>query len=423
MFGKEFNTDHWMINEITELGVSPDVASWITLAIDVLILILVAIIVDVIARKFILRLVQSLVAKSATEVDDVFFENKVFRGMAHVLPALVLLIGSPIILRDFPGALQYVTKLSYVLMVIAVVLVFNAFLNSVHVLLLRNPLFKDKPVQSYVQVAKLIGYLVAVVLIISALIGKSPVVVLGAFGAVAAVLIFVFKDTILGLVASIQNSVNDLIRVGDWVSMEQFGADGDVIDISLNTIKIQNWDKTISSIPTYLFTADSFKNWRGMEDSGGRRVKRAIRMKISSIKFCDSEMIDRFSKFELIKDYLSERGDEIAAHNQTLDSDTGFPVNGRHLTNLGVFRKYAERYVSANSNTHQGMTKMVRQLAPTSEGVPIELYFFTKTTDWGEYEGIQADVFDHLLASVHLFDLEVFENPTGADFQKLLEVN
>lgn len=423
MFDKEFNTDHWMINEITELGVSPDVASWITLAIDVLILILVAIIVDVIARKFILRLVQSLVAKSATEVDDVFFENQVFRGMAHVLPALVLLIGSPIILRDFPDALQYVTKLSYILMVVAVVLVFNAFLNSVHVLLLRNPLFKDKPVQSYVQVGKLIGYLVAVVLIISALIGKSPVVVLGAFGAVAAVLIFVFKDTILGLVASIQISVNDLIRVGDWVSMEQFGADGDVIDISLNTIKIQNWDKTISSIPTYLFTADSFKNWRGMEDSGGRRVKRAIRMKISSIKFCDSEMIDRFSKFELIKDYLSERGDEIAAHNQTLDSDTGFPVNGRHLTNLGVFRKYAERYVSANSNTHQGMTKMVRQLAPTSEGVPIELYFFTKTTDWGEYEGIQADVFDHLLASVHLFDLEVFENPTGADFQKLLEVN
>lgn len=423
MFDKEFNADHWMINEITELGFSPEMASWITLAIDVFILVLIAILVDVLARKVILRFVQSIVAKSATEVDDVFFENRVFRGIAHVLPALVILIGAPIILKDFPVALTYVTKFSYVLMVVAVVLVYNAFLNSIHVLLLRNPLFKDKPVQSYIQVAKLIGYLVAGVMIISALIGKSPVVVLGAFGAVAAVLIFVFKDTILGLVASIQISVNDLIRVGDWVSMERFGADGDVIDISLNTIKIQNWDKTISSIPTYLFTADSFKNWRGMEESGGRRVKRSVNVKISSIKFCDFQMIDRFSKFELIRDYISERGDEIAAHNQTLDSDAAYPVNGRHLTNIGVFRKYAERYISANTSTHQEMTKMVRQLPPTSEGIPIELYFFTKTTDWGEYEGIQADVFDHLLASVNLFDLEVFEKPTGADFNKFLDAN
>ena len=228
MFDADFNTDHWMIGRITELGISPEIASWLTLAIDVTILILIAIIVDVIARKVILRLVQALVAKSVTEVDNVFFENKVFRGMAHVLPALVILMGAPIILRDFPMTLQYVTKLSYVMIVIAVVLVFNAFINSIYVLVERNPLFKDKPIQSYVQVAKLIGYLVAGVLIISALIGKSPLVVLSAFGAVAAVLIFVFKDTILGLVASIQISVNDLIRVGDWVTMDKYEADGDV---------------------------------------------------------------------------------------------------------------------------------------------------------------------------------------------------
>ncbi|MFT4525797.1 MAG: miniconductance mechanosensitive channel [Granulosicoccus sp.] len=419
MLDEEFNSDHWMIERITELGVSPELASWFTLAIDVIILILIAFIVDVIARKVILRLVQSLVAKSKTEVDDVFFENRVFRGMAHVLPALVILIGAPIILQDFPGALKYVTKLSYVLMVIAIVLVFNAFMNSVHVLLSRNELFKDKPIQSYVQVAKLIGYLVAGVLIISTLIGKSPVVVLSAFGAVAAVLIFVFKDTILGLVASIQISVNDLIRVGDWVSMDKYGADGDVVDISLNTIKVQNWDKTISTIPTYMFTADSFKNWRGMEEAGGRRVKRAINMKISSIKFCDSDMINRFAKFDLLTEYLTERGEEVASHNQTLSSDLSVSINGRKLTNIGVFREYASRYISANANTHQGLTKMVRQLAPTSEGVPIELYFFTKTTEWGEYEQIQSDVFDHLLASVYLFDLEVFESPTGADFKDL----
>jgi miniconductance mechanosensitive channel len=343
--------------------------------------------------------------------------------MAHVLPALVILMGAPIILRDFPEALQYVTRLSYVMIVIAVVLVFNAFINSIHVLVERNPLFKDKPIQSYVQVAKLIGYMLAGVLIVSALIGKSPLVVLSAFGAVAAVLIFVFKDTILGLVASIQISVNDLIRLGDWVTMDKFEADGDVVDITLNTIKIQNWDKTISTIPTYMFTADSFKNWRGMEEAGGRRVKRAINIKISSIKFCDSDMIDGFSKFELLSDYLLERGVEIANHNQALNSDLKYQINGRHLTNLGVFREYASQYISANSNTHQGLTKMVRQLAPTAEGIPIELYFFTKSTEWGEYEQIQADVFDHLLASVHLFNLEVFESPTGADFNNLINSN
>ena len=332
MFDKKFNTDHWLINKITELGVSPEMGAWVTLAIDVLILVSVAIIVDVIARKVILRIVHSLVAKSKTEVDDVFFKNKVFQGIAHVLPALVILVGAPIILDDFPLTLVYVTKLSYVLMVVAMLMVFNSFMNSVHILLLGNPLFQDKPVQSYVQVAKLIGYLIAGVMIISALIGKSPVVVLGAFGAVAAVLIFVFKDTILGLVASIQISVNDLVKVGDWVSMEKFEADGDVIDISLNTIKIQNWDKTISSIPTYLFTADSFKNWRGMQESGGRRIKRAINIKISTVKFCTAEMIDRFSKFTLLTNYLKERNTEIAKHNETMDTDLSYPINGRCMS-------------------------------------------------------------------------------------------
>ena len=415
----DFNSDHWLNGRFQELGASAEMASWLTLTVDILILFLAAILVDFIARRIILRVVQSLVTKSKTEVDDVFFENRVFRGMAHVLPALVFLLGAPIVLRDFPMALSYVTKFSYVFMVIAIVLVFNAFLNSIHVLLRRNPLFADKPIQSYIQVAKLLAYLIAGILVISTLIGKSPLVVLSAFGAVAAVLIFVFKDTILGLVASVQISVNDLVRVGDWVSMEKYGADGDVVDISLNTIKVQNWDKTISTIPTYMFTADSFKNWRGMEESGGRRIKRAINVKISSVRFCSEEMIDRFKNFDLISDYLDERRQEILDHNKSVNAGSEYPINGRHLTNLGVFREYASRYIAAHPATHQGMTKMVRQLAPTAQGVPIELYFFTSTTEWLKHEGIQADVFDHLLASINLFDLEVFEDPTGADFQKM----
>ena len=202
--------------------------------------------------------------------------------------------------------------------------------------------------------------------------------------------------------------------------MDRFGADGDVIDISLSTIKVQNWDKTISMIPTYMFTADSFKNWRGMEESGGRRVKRAINLKIASVRFCDREMVNRFSKIQMLSDYLKEKDRDIEMYNQESNADKSYPINGRHLTNLGVFREYATRYLRNNEHCNQNMTMMVRQLAPGVEGIPVEMYFFTSTTNWVEYEGIQADVFDHLLASVGLFDLEVFEKPTGTDFQKLV---
>jgi miniconductance mechanosensitive channel len=420
MFDKDFNTDHWLRERLLEIGVPLDMLSWATLAVDLIILILVAVLVDVIARRVILRVVKAIVSKSKTEIDDVFFENHVFRGLAHLLPALVFLVGAPIVLRDFPVALAMVTKLSYLFMVVVVLLVFNSLMNSIHYLLRQNPVFKDKPILSYIQVAKLIAYVIAGILIISTLIGKSPVVVLSAFGAVAAVLLFVFKDTIMGFVASVQISVNDLVRVGDWITMERFGADGDVTDISLSTIKVQNWDKTISMIPTYMFTADSFKNWRGMEESGGRRIKRAINIKISSVKFCDSNMIARFKKFELLDPFLSGREEEIETYNSTNSADKTYPINGRHLTNLGVFRAYCEEYVKTNKHCHKQLTMMVRQLSPSSEGVPIEVYFFTSTTDWIEYEGIQADLFDHLLASVSLFDLEVFEKPTGTDFQKLV---
>lgn len=421
MWPENFNADHWLADNLLNLGVSEVAIPYATLAFDLTILICIAVLVDWIARKVILRTVEAIVKRSKTEIDDIFFKHRVFRGVAHVLPAIVFLIGSPVVFKDFQEAGVWFDKVAYLLMVGAIVWVVFSFLNAVQEVLENSSHLKDKPVQSYVQVAKLLAILIAVVLIISTLLGKSPLVVLSAFGAVAAVLIFVFKDTILGLVASIQISVNDLVRVGDWVTMEKFKADGDVIDISLNIIKIQNWDKTISSIPTYMFTVDSFKNWRGMEESGGRRIKRSILIKVSTIKFCSPEMIDRYKKFQILDSYLDQRTQEIHEHNQDSNADKTYPINGRHLTNIGVFRKYIELLISDRPGIHKTMTKLVRQLDPASEGVPIEIYCFTETTEWLAYEQLQADLFDHLLASVPLFDLEVFENPTGSDLSKLTD--
>ena len=253
----------------------------------------------------------------------------------------------------------------------------------------------------------------------SILFSKSPVVVLSAFGAAGAVLIFVFKDTILGLVASIQISVNDTLRVGDWVSMEKYNADGDVVKITLNTIEVQNWDKTISTIPAYAFVSDSFKNWRGMSESGGRRIKRSIYISVTSVKFCDQHMIEHFGKFHLLEDYIAERTEEISNYNEDNKVDKTYPLNGRHLTNVGIFREYAERYLKNNSNIRQDMTCMVRQQNPTELGVPLEVYCFTNTIEWIPYENIQSDIFDHLLASAKLFDLEIFQSPSGSDFGKI----
>lgn len=419
MWPENFNADHWLADNLLNLGVSEVAIPYATLAFDLTILFCIAVLVDWIARKVILRTVEAIVKRSKTKIDDIFFKHRVFRGVAHVLPAVVFLIGSPFVFKDFQEAGVWFDKIAYLLMVGAVLWVVFSFLNAAQELLEKSSHLKDKPVQSYVQVAKLLTVIVAFVLATSTLLGKSPLVVLSAFGAVAAVLIFVFKDTILGLVASVQISVNDLVRVGDWVTMEKFRADGDVIDISLTTIKIQNWDKTISSIPTYMFTIDSFKNWRGMQESGGRRIKRSILIKISSVRFCSPEMIERYRKFQILGSYLDNRLQEVNEHNQDLNVDKTYPINGRHLTNLGIFRKYIELLIADRKGIHKTMTKMVRQLDPASEGVPIEIYCFTDTTEWLAYEQLQADLFDHLLASVPLFDLEVFENPTGSDFSKL----
>lgn len=408
-----------MSDWLLSLGVPENFVPAVAFGLDVCILIVVAVVADLFTKKIILRGIEKLVLRSSSTLDDIFFEKKVFDALAHLAPALVVEIGAPIVFEEFPEFVLGLSKFLQLYVIVIVVWVVSSFLDAMLELTERNPYLKDKPMLSYVQVAKLISYVVAGVMMFSIVFSKSPAVVLSAFGAAGAVLIFVFKDTILGLVASVQISVNDTLRVGDWVSMEKYDADGDVIKITLNTIVVQNWDKTISTIPAYAFVSDSFKNWRGMTEAGGRRIKRSLFISVSSVKFCNQEMLDRFSKFQLLEPYIQSRSEEIAQYNEVKNADKTFPLNGRHLTNLGLFRKYMELYLKQNENIRQDMTTMVRQLAPSQTGIPLEVYCFTKTIEWIPYENIQSDIFDHILATAKLFELDVFQDPSGSDFSKL----
>ena len=279
---------------------------------------------------------------------------------------------------------------------------------------------RELPIKSYAQIVKIILYVLGGLATIAVLTGKSPWVLLSGIGALMAVIVLVFRDTILSLVASVNIASNRLVKVGDWIEAPAFDADGDVIDIALHTIKVQNWDKTITTIPTHKLVDNSFKNWQGMQESGGRRIKRAIHVDMNSIRFCDEETLKRFGRFQLIRDYVSHRQGEVDEANRAQNIDTTQIVNGRRLTNVGTFRAYIAAYLRQHPKIHQDMTFLIRQLPPGENGLPIEVYVFTNDTVWANYEAIQADIFDHLLAVMPAFDLRVFQNPTGSDFNNAL---
>ncbi len=281
------------------------------------------------------------------------------------------------------------------------------------------PASRERPIKGYIQVLAIIMYIFGTIYAIGMLTGQSPWVILSGIGALTAVILLVFKDTILSFVAGIQISAYDLLHVGDWIEMPQYGADGDVIEIALHTVKVQNWDKTITVIPTYRFTQDAYKNWRGMTQAGGRRIKRAVYIDQNSVKFCDEEMIRRFERIYLIRDYVRQKKAEIEEYNRSIVADTSDVVNGRRMTNLGTFRAYAEAYIQNHPKVNKNLTMMVRHLAPGPNGLPIEIYLFTNDIRWKNYEAIQADIFDHLLAVIHQFDLRIFQNPTGNDFRRI----
>ena len=346
-------------------------------------------------------------------------ENKVFITLSHIAPAVVVYLTTPYIFEDFSGAIPYILRLVNIYISTILIIVVINFLNTLKHYFENIKLFKDNPLDSYFQLIKIAIYIIGGIIILSFLLNKSPLYLFSALGAMTVVLLLIFKDTLLGFVASIQLSANNMIKIDDWVSMPKYGADGDVIEINLTTIKIQNWDKTITTIPTYAFISESFKNWRGMSESGGRRIKRSLNIKISSIKFCTLEMLERFKNVQLIKDYIEEKSNTIEEYNKEHKIDKSYLINGRHLTNIGIFRVYAEAYVKNNSDINLDMTCMVRQLLPTEKGLPIEIYTFSNRQEWVTYEGIMSDIFDHLIAAVPEFELEVFQNPTGTDFRKL----
>jgi miniconductance mechanosensitive channel len=403
----------WMLNFLTSRGLELEMAHYVLLGIGSIVLLAVCLLGNFVTKKFIVQGIRKLIESSKNDWDDILLEKEVFHSLSTLVPLIFIQYLSVPLLSHFSFLILFVhiaVKMSLVL-VIASVLVKT--LKALEEFSTRVPYFKDKPIKSYVQLANIMIYVVAAILIFATILNKDPFALLGALGALTAVLMLVFKDTILGLVASIQLSSHDMVRVGDWVSMPKYGTDGDVLEITLNTVKIQNWDKTISTIPTYAFISGSFKNWRGMTDSKGRRIKRSLNINMTSIKFCTDEEITHYKSVELLKDYIESVQSEIGTHNDTNRHDKSSLLNGRNLTNIGLFREYARQYLMANENLRTDLTLMVRQLEPTENGLPIEVYCFSNNIEWVEYEGIQADIFDHLLSSISNFDLEIFQNPTG----------
>lgn len=409
----------WLTGWIIELGVEETYAMYLKLALVLFVLFIFSYAANLVVKKILIRSIQSIIKKTKAVWDDTLVENKVFITLSHIAPAVIVYLTAPYIFEDFSGVIPYALRLVNIYISTVLIIVINNILNALKHYFENIKLFKDNPLDSYFQLVKIAIYIIGGIIILSFLLDKSPLYLFSALGAMTVVLLLIFKDTLLGFVASIQLSANNMIKIDDWVSMPKNGADGDVIEINLTTIKIQNWDKTITTIPTYAFISESFKNWRGMSESGGRRIKRSLNIKISSIKFCTLEMLEQFKKFQLIKDYIEEKSTNIEKYNKENKIDKSYLINGRHLTNIGIFRVYAEAYLKNDPNINLKMTCMVRQLPPTEKGLPIEIYTFSNRQEWVTYEGIISDMFDHLIAAVPEFELEVFQNPTGTDFRKL----
>tara|TARA_Y100001970_G_C14128191_1_gene800180 strand:- start:105 stop:1277 length:1173 start_codon:yes stop_codon:yes gene_type:complete len=368
-----------------------------------------------ITRFIIMRIVSRIFRKTATKLDDILIEKGLFNKLSYLVP--IAIIYNFIQASGLDSILF--SRLIFSLFTVVIMSSMNSLLSAINQILSDSKISNRVNVKSYIQIIRLILNLFSILLIIAILTGKSPIYLLSGLGALTAVLMLVFKDTILSLVSSIQITSNDLFKIGDWIEAPQFGADGDVVDIALHTIKIQNWDKTITTIPTHKLIDSSFKNWRGMSDSGGRRIKRSICIDMNTIKFCNEEMIKKYQKINIIRDYINLKIENIKQESKTEDQ-SDIIINNRTLTNIGTFRAYIQNYLKNNSNIHNDMTFLVRQLSPGENGLPIEVYVFSNTTDWIDYESIQSDIFDHLLASIEYFDLKIYQSPSGNDFKKIV---
>lgn len=397
-----------------ERFLSENDASLAAYAVSVIIIAVTCVLVRFITKTIVVRFVGVAAKRTKTKWDNIMFDNKLFHSLSNLTVPIIIKLFS----ANFPqheGLWQKIISFATLLVFMQII---NAFINSIDEIYRTYEISKTRPIRGFLQVVKIIVFIIGGIVSIAMLIGQSPLVLLGGIGAMTAVTSLIFKDAILGFVAGIQLTANDMVRIGDWVEMPKYSANGDVVDMTLTTVKIKNFDKTITTIPTYAMVSDSFINWRGMEESGGRRIKRSLYIDAEGIRFCDEEMLSRFSRIALLKDYLAAKQKEVQDYNASLNADLDIPANGRRLTNIGTFRAYIQEYLKHHPGINRNMTLMVRQLSPTDTGIPLEIYAFTNTTKWTEYEAIQSDIFDHLYAIIGEFGLSIYQQPSGRDIRE-----
>lgn len=394
---------------LSQIGVPENLINTVNVLLLLVILVALVFLVQVVVRKLLSLIGKYL--KKITRLDffQYLLDNKVPHYLALIAPFSLVRASIPIVFSVYRGWINPLIKATDIYLIFMIVSVLMAFLKACADMIQSRPAFQNRPMKSYLQVVQIILIIIGVIITFSILTGTSTTAILAALGAASAVLMLMFQDTIKGFAASVQVTTNDTVRLGDWITMSKYGADGTVCDITLTTVKIQNFDKTITSIPTYALSADSFQNWRGMVESGGRRIKRSIVLTQNTIRYISDDELPRFKKIQGIAPYIESRHAEITAHNERIGADRSILVNGRNLTNGGLFREYTVWYLRNHPYIHQDMTLMVRLLSPDQNGLPLEIYAFTKTTKWTEYESIMSDVFDHLIAAVKYFDLEIFE--------------
>ncbi|MFQ5543449.1 MAG: mechanosensitive ion channel family protein [Nitrospiria bacterium] len=404
---------------LSQGGIPEEYIGTSVIVIKIIALLVLCWVVNSAAKNFVTRLVKTITRKTKNDWDDVFLDQKVFKNVSQFAPAFLIYFLAPIWFEASEALIDIIKRVANAYMVLVGCWVINAVLNAVLTIYQRYDISRKKPIKGYLQAVKTGVYFLTALFIISTLMNKSPWGFLSIFGGLTAVILLIFKDMILGLVAGIQLTSNDMVARGDWIEMPKYGADGDIIDMTLTTVMVQNWDKTITTIPMQALISDSFKNWKGMSESEGRRIKRSLCIDMNSIKFIDEALLKKLENVEFLKTYLKEKKEEIEGYNDERKIDASALINGRRLTNVGTLRAYIINYLRHHPKIHKDMTFLVRHLAPTEHGLPIEIYVFSQDKVWANYEAIQADIFDHILAAVPEFDLRIFQNPTGTDFQNL----
>lgn len=407
---------NWAYKVLREIGLGHTMALYGNLAANLVVLTVIAIVLDRVFKKMLVFALSIVARRTKTTFDDFLVENKTAKYVAHLIPLYFIYETLPVVLKDFVYWENMISKGTSIFIILLSLWIIRSIFNALKDYLKIQPEYNDKPIDSYIQVIMIVLWIFAVTAMVLILFNTTVGALLGTFGAISAIIILIFKDTILGFVASIQVSINDIVRIGDWITIEKFGADGTVIEINLATVKVQNFDHTTTTVPTYSLISDSFKNWRGMMDSGGRRIKRHILIKANSVRFIHRDEIADLAKIQLISEYLTGRQADIDKWNEEHNIDKSLTINGRNLTNLGVFRKYINSYIETHPGANKDLTIMCRHLQPTEKGIPIEIYLFTSDKRWLNYEYIMADIFDHVIASVAYFGLEIFELPTGKGY-------